>query len=184
MRYTPNHRAETRARLLRSAAKAAKRSGIAAASIDGIAADAGISGGGIYHHFSSKQELFAAAIAQDLECSPLARLARTPDLTVEQLMKGLSHYLSAEHADNVESGCPVPALSVDLTRADAPVKHNFELWIGALHQAWTEVLGSPSLAWGAISQSVGALIIARIMTPDGARPDVLRENLMDLRSRL
>lgn len=55
MRYASQHRAETRARLLRSAARAAKRSGLMAASIDGIAADAGISGGGVYHHFTSKQ---------------------------------------------------------------------------------------------------------------------------------
>lgn len=52
MRHTPQHKAETRARLLQSAAKAAKRSGIAAASVDRIAQDAGISGGGISPKFA------------------------------------------------------------------------------------------------------------------------------------
>lgn len=92
--------------------------------------------------------------------------------------------MTAEHADNVEGGCPVPALSVDLARADASVKQNFELWMSELHNAWTAVLGDPSLAWGVLSQSVGALMIARIMDPGGARQDVLSGNLMDLRKKL
>lgn len=184
MRYAPQHKAETRERLLQSAAKAAKRSGLAAASVDSIAQDAGISGGGIYHHFPSKHELFAAAIAQDLERSLLTRLTRSPDLTVEKLHRGLKQYLTAAHADNVEGGCPVPALSVDLARAEASVKQNFELWMSELHSTWTTVLGDPSLAWGVLSQSVGALMIARIMDPGSARQDVLSGNLMDLRDRL
>ncbi len=184
MRYTPQHKAETRARLLQSAAKAAKRSGIAAASVDSIAQDAGISGGGIYHHFTSKHELFAEAIAQDLERSLLTRLTRSPSLTVDKLLSGLGQYLTAEHVENIEGGCPIPALSADLARAEVPVKQNFELWMSELHNAWTEVLGDPSLAWGVLSQSVGALMLARLMGPGGARQDVLSGNLMDLRDRL
>ncbi|WP_213908394.1 TetR/AcrR family transcriptional regulator [Stutzerimonas nitrititolerans] len=184
MRYTPQHKAETRARLLRSAARAAKCSGLAAASVDGIAADAGISGGGVYHHFASKQELFAAAIVQDLESSLLMRLTRSPELTAEQLQQGLSRYLSVEHAENVEGGCPVPPLCADLSRGDSAVRLGFEAWITELHQTWSVVLGSSPLAWGAICQSIGALLIARALESQDTREEVLSENLADLSCRL
>lgn len=184
MRYASQHRAETRARLLRSAARAAKRSGLMAASIDGIAADAGISGGGVYHHFTSKQELFAAAIVQDLENSLLMRLARSPELTVEQLLQGLSRYLSIEHAENVEGGCPVPPLCAELSRGGLVMREGFDAWITELHQTWSAVLGSSPLAWGAICQSIGALLIARALEKRGARGEILSENLADLRCRL
>ncbi|WP_137819450.1 TetR/AcrR family transcriptional regulator [Pseudomonas sp. 2FG] len=66
MRYSSQHKADTRARLLKSAAEAVKCSGLAAASVDSIAASAGTSGGALYHHFPSKHELFAPVIAQEV----------------------------------------------------------------------------------------------------------------------
>lgn len=53
MRYSAQHKTETRARLLKSAAVVAKRSGLAAASVDSIAASARITGGALYNHFPS-----------------------------------------------------------------------------------------------------------------------------------
>lgn len=75
MRYTSQHKAETRVRFLKSAAVVAKRSGLVAASVDRIATSAGITGGVLYSHFPSKGELFIALVAQEIESSMLIRLA-------------------------------------------------------------------------------------------------------------
>ncbi|HBN9788244.1 TPA: TetR/AcrR family transcriptional regulator [Pseudomonas aeruginosa] len=184
MRYSSEQKAETRSRLLSSAAKATKRAGLVSASVDAIAAAAGITGAGVYHHFPSKQDLFAAVVAQELESSLLTRLSRSPDFDIDELLTGLGQYLSAEHLRNVEGGCPVPAMCVDIAHADEPVKQGFETWMEELHRSWAEVLGSSSLARGAISQCIGALLIARMMSGEELQQQVLHENLLDLRDRL
>lgn len=93
-------------------------------------------------------------------------------------------YLSIEHAENVEGGCPVPPLCAELSRGGLVMREGFDAWITELHQTWSAVLGSSSLAWGAICQSIGALLIARALERRGARGEILSENLADLRGRL
>jgi TetR/AcrR family transcriptional regulator, transcriptional repressor for nem operon len=62
MPHPPHQKAETRKRILRSARRLFNRSGFAAVSIDDIMADAGLTRGGFYKHFGTKEELYAEAI--------------------------------------------------------------------------------------------------------------------------
>lgn len=184
MRYSSQHKAKTRVRLLKSAAVVAKRSGLAAASVDRNATSAGITGGALYSHFPSKDELFASLVAQEIESSMLTRLTRTGDLTKEKLLVGLKQYLSMGHSVNVGGGCPIPSLRADISRADESVKQNFEAWLIDLHHSWSETLGSSSEAWAVIAQCTGALLLARMLAGDDAKQKVLGGNYESLASRL
>lgn len=184
MRYSSQHKAETRVRLLKSAAGVAKRSGLAAASIDRIATSAGITGGALYSHFPSKGELFASLVAQEIESSMLTRLTRTGDLTKEKLLAGLKQYLSVDHSVNVEGGCPIPSLGADISRADENVRQDFEAWLIDLHHSWAETLRSSSEAWAVIAQCTGAILLSRMLAGDDAKQKVLGGNYKSLASRL
>ena len=63
MRYTPRHKQETRSRIVACAARRFRDEGYAPASVADIMSDAGLTHGGFYAHFGSKEELFAEAIA-------------------------------------------------------------------------------------------------------------------------
>lgn len=184
MRYSAQHKTETRARLLKSAAVVAKRSGLAAASVDSIAASARITGGALYNHFPSKQELFAALVAQEVESSMLTRLTHTGELPKEKLLAGLKQYLSMEHLQNVEGGCPIPALGADICRAGESVKLNLETWLIGLPRVWSETLGSSAEAWAVIAQCAGAILLARMLQDEDAQQKLLDGNYESLNSRL
>jgi AcrR family transcriptional regulator len=62
MPYAPEHKQETRKRIVNSARRLFNRKGFAAVTIDDIMADAGLTRGGFYKHFNTKEELYADAV--------------------------------------------------------------------------------------------------------------------------
>jgi AcrR family transcriptional regulator len=72
MPYTAAHKARTRVRIVESARRLFNRFGFDQVSIDAIMADAGLTRGGFYNHFASKDELYAAAVASYATCNPFA----------------------------------------------------------------------------------------------------------------
>ena len=74
MRYSADHKAQTRDKLLCSSSAIAKRGGFAATGVDGLMKAIGLSGGAFYSHFPSKNDLFSAIVERELSQS-LARLA-------------------------------------------------------------------------------------------------------------
>jgi AcrR family transcriptional regulator len=72
--YVPEHKAETRIRILESARRLFNRNGLSAISIDEIMAGAGLTRGGFYSYFDSKEELVAEAITHFIN-APQRRMA-------------------------------------------------------------------------------------------------------------
>ena len=75
MPYAPEHKEQTRARIVECARRMFNRNGFEAVSIDQIMASAGLTRGGFYHHFANKEELYSEAIAGFARCSPSASFA-------------------------------------------------------------------------------------------------------------
>ncbi|MCK1792262.1 TetR/AcrR family transcriptional regulator [Pseudomonas violetae] len=183
MRYSANHKLETRERLLRSSAVSAKKSGFSAVGVDGLMKAIGLSGGAFYSHFSSKDELFASIVERELGQS-MARLGEDQDLD-----RCLRQYLSMAHVESVDTGCALPALGAEIARSEDAVRQQAENWICRLQQSWAQTLGSDSLAWAILSQCIGALVVARMLaTPDIQRTvlkssyDEIRKQIADLRT--
>ena len=86
MRYSAEHKALTREKLLHSSGAIAKQGGFSAAGVDGLMKAIGLTGGAFYSHFASKNDLFAAIVERELQHS-LQRLGDTAAGGREKLME-------------------------------------------------------------------------------------------------
>ncbi|NUT75632.1 TetR/AcrR family transcriptional regulator [Pseudomonas sp. C1C7] len=173
MRYSVNHKLETREKLLHSSAVSAKKSGFSTVGVDGLMKAIGLSGGAFYSHFSSKDELFASIVERELRQS-LERLGADRDRA--KLERCLKRYLSMSHVEHPESGCALPALGAEIARSDEAIRQQAEHWICQLQESWAQVLESDSLAWAVLSQCIGALVVARMLATPELQQRVLKSS--------
>lgn len=62
---------------------------------------------------------------------------------------------------------------MEIARAEQPLREQAEHWLVALHQAWSETLDDPELAWALLSQCVGALVVGRMLASEPVQAQVL-----------
>jgi AcrR family transcriptional regulator len=183
MRYSANHKMETREKLLTSSAMSAKKSGFSTVGVDGLMKAIGLSGGAFYSHFSSKDELFKAIVERELSQS-LERLSGNGAMDSMKLERCLKQYLSMSHVEQPEAGCALPVLGAEIARSDMPVREAAQTWICRLHESWARILESDSLAWAILSQCVGALVVARMLATPELQQEVLRSSHDEISHRL
>ena len=171
MRYSAEHKAETREKLLQASGVLAKRGGFAGTGVDGLMKAIGLTGGAFYGHFSSKDELFAAIVERELSHS--LELLGSGEASRDKLRRCLAMYFSMKHVEQPDSGCALPTLGAEIARADLAVRETAEHWLVRLQQAWGEVLGDPQLAWAILAQCVGALLVARMLATPQRQEEVL-----------
>lgn len=130
MPYSPEHKSETRERILRSARQLFNRKGLSEVTIDEIMAATGLTRGGFYNHFHTKEELYAEAILQfgrmdppekwqTMHFDPSAEGARLARMIVNA-------YLSREHFDDRDGSCPLVGLPTDVSRSGEAAKAAFQ----------------------------------------------------------
>jgi TetR/AcrR family transcriptional regulator, transcriptional repressor for nem operon len=126
MPYRPEHKQETRHRILRTAARLFNRKGFGEVTIDEIMVEAGLTHGGFYRHFEGKEDLYAEAVRYFLykqipetwqlkpaeACEPGQPMARYV----------VDAYLSRGHLDEVDGSCPLLGLSSDVSRSGQSIK--------------------------------------------------------------
>jgi TetR/AcrR family transcriptional repressor of nem operon len=120
MPYAAQHKERTRARIVDSARVLFNRRGFESVSIDDVMKNAGLTRGGFYHHFSSKESLYAAAVNSFTSCNPFAeRLEQNPRQRSPRELAELlvDTYLSDETLADVDRHCPLIALPSDVARA-------------------------------------------------------------------
>ncbi|ROM62367.1 TetR family transcriptional regulator [Pseudomonas brassicacearum] len=183
MRYSANHKMATREKLLASSAVSAKKSGFSTVGVDGLMKAIGLSGGAFYSHFSSKDELFKAIVERELTQS-LDRLSGDGVMDATKLQRCLKQYLSMSHVEQPQAGCALPVLGAEIARSDVQVREAAQTWICRLHESWTQILGSDSLAWSILSQCVGALVVARMLVTPQVQRDVLKSNYDEISRRI
>ncbi|MDH7974263.1 TetR/AcrR family transcriptional regulator [Sphingomonas sp. AR_OL41] len=179
MRYTNDHKAETRARVLKEAAREIRAKGPDGVGVAGVMARAGLTHGGFYAHFPSKDALVVEAIGEMFDSARrrAAPLAASDDPR-GALRAYVDFYLSAAHRDARERGCPLPALSGDFARAEAPMRERFGLGIASLNGRIATVLDAigvaepESEATALMAQLVGAVALARSVGA-GAQSDAI-----------
>ncbi len=117
MRYPPDHKERTRARIVTAASRRFRQTGGHASGIGPLMRDLKLTHGGFYKHFESKEQLFEEALqASVLEMSShMLSIAEAagPSGALDAI---IGAYLSAEHCDHPERGCPLAALGADISR--------------------------------------------------------------------
>lgn len=169
MRYTPEHKEKTRARLLAVGGSVAKKNGFGSTGVDSLMAALGLTSGAFYAHFRSKVELLDAIV--DSELGHSIDLLSTH--TREQLLQAAHNYLSLAHVAHPERGCPLPILSVEVARAREQTRQVFEQRIMQLVAAIQRHVSDEQQAWVIISQLAGAVMLARAMASEDARKSLL-----------
>ena len=181
MRYPPGHKEETRRRILAAASALFRRRGVRATGLPDVMKEAGLTVGGFYRHFDSKAALFRESVAGSLRRT-LAFLRHSPGhhRGREWLRAAAGRYLSREHLVNVDHGCPLPALTPEIARADPEVR---EVYGEALREIIDELegrmpldtsLAPRELAWSFMALNVGGLMLAR-----GAEHPELADEIID-----
>jgi AcrR family transcriptional regulator len=124
MPYPKEHKAKTRDRILASAARLFTSKGFDNTSIDEVMADAGLTRGGFYAHFSDKGDLYSEAIVYAASNSPMATGMPAGKKDGTWLDKVLTGYLSTEHV-NAENSCPLAFLVTDVAVRNPKIRKTY-----------------------------------------------------------
>jgi AcrR family transcriptional regulator len=123
VRYGKEHKQATRQRIIQTAGRRLKRDGIDGSGIATLMADAGLTNGAFYAHFASKDDLVATAVAHQLDAQRAGIGTLAPGRAgVEQYVRA---YLSVQHRDHPDDGCPSAALLDELGRCTDATKQAY-----------------------------------------------------------
>jgi AcrR family transcriptional regulator len=167
---------DTHRRILESAARAMRRDGLAAPSVASVMADAGLTVGGFYAHFDSREALMQSALEATLamRLEEWARwLKGVPPHDRRRL--AAKAYLSRRHRDADTERCPLPVIAGELERADPALRASLESFL----DQWAACLSEPEdaaarpHALAAIATMVGAMALARALGPTSTSDELL-----------
>ncbi len=174
----------THERIVDAAARAIRRSGYDGTSVADIMKEAGLTHGGFYAHFASREAMLAEA-ADRAGADAVAASARiAASAPAEQALQRLmTAYLSREHLDAVERGCPVVALGSEMPRQAPEVRRATtrrikEMIDGVARQLpdWGQP-GAHEQALVIVSAMVGSLLLARAVDDPRLSDDLLASTL-------
>jgi TetR/AcrR family transcriptional repressor of nem operon len=181
MRYEKGHKETTRRRILETAAARFRKNGIEGVGVADLMAEAGLTHGGFYSHFTSREELVREAMN---EASGRARINFDKRITEGGLERWIRYYLSTANRDHPEGGCAMAALGAELARHPAPSREGFSGNIAKVTAAVESHLPSdmdPALkkktAVGIFATLIGALQMARTVTDLAASEQIMEAGI-------
>jgi TetR/AcrR family transcriptional repressor of nem operon len=180
MRYPAGRKEQTRKKILETAGRIFRRDGYHASGVDKVMDEAGLTAGGFYAHFPSKQALLAAAL---VEAGTESRQR------VEESLEGLSsrawvqgflgRYLGREHCESSEAGCPLPALVSEVSRADDPVKASFEGLVCSFQEMLASKAGLDSIVAGELALAVVSMCVGGLALARSVKDRTMTEQILD-----
>ena len=182
MRYEPEHKTRTRDRIVRNAARKLRAEGLSSPGVASVMKASGLTVGGFYKHFRSKDELLADAIEEGFSESSEKVYSSLQKVPREDRWKELVQlYLSPEHCDHPDSGCPVAALAPEMARTKLGVRKRISGLIKDRAERWVEFMPGRTATERQQNVSViftamvGAVSVARILTDPGDRQKMLAD---------
>jgi len=179
MRVSRAKAEENHARIIETAGKLFRQNGYDGIGVSDLMRAAGLTHGGFYGHFRSKDDLAAQAVAKALEGSRerwRKRVAQNPANPVGAIV---SRYLSEVHRIDMAEGCPIAALASDTARQSDSVRRSYEEGVKALVEILAEAMPQEtaverrSAALAAFSALVGSLILSRAVLSEEFSNEIL-----------
>ena len=189
MRYSREHKLETHARIVRKASVRLREKGAHGIGVADLMKDAGLTHGGFYAHFASREALLIEAFthAMDRGTEHWRKLAeRTPP--DKRLATIVNFYLTAVHRDDPGNGCAIPTLGAEIARESPKTRKAFaaklEQMIDMLAAQIPDVprKAARKQAMAAIATMMGTLVLARIAGSGDFSDEILgagREAVLD-----
>jgi TetR/AcrR family transcriptional repressor of nem operon len=189
MRYSKDHKLETHARIVKKASVRLRERGAHGIGVADLMKDAGLTHGGFYAHFDSREALVieAFAYAMDRSTDRWRKLAeRTPP--ERRLAAIVDSYLTPAHRDDLGHGCTIPALSAEIARESPKTRKAFAAKLDQMIEMLAEQ--TPDVprktarkqAMASLATMMGTLVLARVAGSGEFSDEILgagREAVLD-----
>jgi TetR/AcrR family transcriptional repressor of nem operon len=127
MRYSQEHKAQNHDNILSVAARSFREHGGDSSGIGTVMKKVGLTKGGFYRHFESKDDLFVEAVARAFDDMGRGMVEVAESAPEGQALRAMiEHYLSARHANSPGTGCVLSALGPELARKPVGVRRRIE----------------------------------------------------------
>jgi TetR/AcrR family transcriptional regulator, transcriptional repressor for nem operon len=185
MRYRPEHKVAVHQRIVKDASRRVRAEGLSGAAVAAVMRGTGLTHGGFYKHFSSKDALLVESLREgfrEIE-DTLARVAGRSS-PAEAWKEIVNIYLSPELCDHPGRGCPLAALAPELARADKRMKPQIVAELLNYKARMVPFMPGERTAdkerafFAIFSTMIGAVEIAR-MLPDPAKREKVLGNARD-----
>ena len=179
MRVSREKFAESRKRILEAAATLFREKGFDGVGLGDIMKAAGLTHGGFYGHFGSKEDLQAQALSLALARSVTDWSQLIDSAAARPLSALAGQYLCPDHRENVGEGCALAALGVDTAREGEPVRRALTAGLEPLLALLSNVMPGRSRAQRhrqaivTIAEMVGAIILARAVNDPALSGEIL-----------
>jgi TetR/AcrR family transcriptional regulator, transcriptional repressor for nem operon len=181
MRYSKEHKFQTHARIVKRASVKLREKGAHGIGVADLMKEAGLTHGGFYAHFDSRDALMIEAFTHAMDRSTEHWKKQSEGTPAEKRLSSIvNSYLSAEHRDNPGQGCAVPALAAEIARESAKTRKAFA---GRMEQM-LEMLarqfhGLPpkaarKQAMGTLATMMGSLVMARVAGSGELSDEILK----------
>ncbi len=173
MRRTKEEAAETKAQIIACAAKLFRENGIARTSVADVMQAAGLTHGGFYRHFGSKDELADAAMDHAFAgtVQDVGSVFAEHEAASERIRAFEGYYLSARHVANKAGGCPAAALAGEVSCANDETRSVFSKGVNTMVAQLEDNLVGNSVAkrqaaLRSFATQLGAVVLARATTSE------------------
>lgn len=168
MRVSRNQAAENRARVVATASRLFRERGVDAVGVDALMQEAGLTHGGFYRSFPSKEALAVEACAEALQAQTDRWSRLFEDAGPGALAAMAQRYLSPQHRDRPGDGCTLAALAAEAGRRPGPLRQAFGKGLLAAIESLSRILPGRSAAArrdkaiATYAGLVGTLVLARV----------------------
>jgi TetR/AcrR family transcriptional repressor of nem operon len=180
MRYPPEHKAEVHQKIVKDASRRVRVEGLTGAAVAAVMRDTGLTHGGFYKHFGSKDELLMESLREAFRDIGDKLVRAAEQSRSEAPWKAIvKSYLSLEYCDHVERGCPLPALAPEMARADETMRSQVLAELVNYRDRMLPFMPGRRTAdkerafFVIFSMMIGAVEIARMMPDRAAQEKVL-----------
>src|SRR5215472_12720580 len=186
MRVSREKFAESRKRILDAAATLFRETGFDGIGLSDIMKAAGLTHGGFYGHFGSKEDLEAQALSLALARSVTDWSQLVDSAAARPLAALAGQYLSPDHRENVGEGCPFAALGADTARRGERVRSAFTAGLKPFLELLSNVISGRSKAQrrrkaiAILAEMVGAIILARAVNNPALSDEILTATSLSL----
>jgi TetR/AcrR family transcriptional repressor of nem operon len=191
MRYDSEHKARTRDRVLKEAAAALRAVGPDKLVVAEVMSRAGLTHGGFYAHFKSKDDLLTEAVGamfKDRYDHYFADIETIEPRTA--LQRFVDNYLSIRHLNARDTGCPIPILAGELHRLPEAARIRFDRAVHRMTDTIAALLERTAIeparprAVSAVAEMVGAVAIARTLTASAESKELLKTTKASVEDKL
>ena len=180
MRYSKEHKQETHARIVRKASVRLREKGAHGIGVADLMKEAGLTHGGFYAHFDSREalliEAFAFAMDRSMEYWRKATAETSPE---KRLAMIVDSYLTASHRDDPGRGCAVPTLGAEIARESPKARKAFAAKLEQMIDMIAEQLidlppkAARKQAAVTLATMMGTLVLSRIAGNGEFSDDIL-----------